>query len=1147
MIMIPFGRLTGPRASAGPVRRLGVLRTPVPTTLRCGVAVLALCWAGIGVCQAQRFEGRFDGVRGPGASGGLFGAVVDPRVQEQLELTSRQITQIQELLGQSRDDRDGLQQRLRAAETPAERDALIAEGSREREARKAEAEDQLRQLLAPRQFTLLQEVVQERETRREQMQNLVRVPGSVTGRLAAIGETELQLQLKLTIEQRAALEKILSDLSQGRTAMFEGLRTAKSEAERLQALERFHTARLVATKAADEQIGKLFSPEQLSLVDAKVKPSQPAEAIGGAEKPAAATPSAVTPVADAIPTTGTPAGSRPISQVANQVAQVQRGPTRPSAQKAEDEEDEDEEDEEDEDEESEAASPGVAKPAVTRPAGDSVADFKSSGTAPRSDRGRTRGEKQLSFRFRYAPWEMVLERFAEEAGLTLDMNVVPVGTFNYFDEGSYSPNEALDILNGYLLPKGYLLVRRDRFLVVVSLDEPVPPSLIPRVTVDELPQRGRHELLSVLFPVTAADVASSAQEVEQLLGPLGKVTALAKSNRLLVTDIGANLQRVYDLLIGDAAGDDRFRAFALKHVPAADAAQLVRDLFGLGADGRSRKAENSTAETVQVAIDVRTNSLLVTASPKEMAVISQAIEAVDVEAEGATGSLGGPFRTLSLGGRSSEEILPLLQKVWPQEQRNPIRVVVPSAIGPALRSDFNRSRPSLKEAPDAKEAPSSKEGPDGSESDEDKSGASLDAPRRIDTGALFRIAPQEAGVAGEGPRLRAGTADVFAAVDGDAVDGDAVEGNADAEIDQFEEPAETRPVVIAPSGNQLIIASEYTAALDRLQQLIVLLIRTAPKGPQWTLFYLRMAEAEATARMLSQLLPNSSVLAAPAARRPGEDEESEGGSSLSVSGSTGTPGVIRIIADTRANALFVSGTGAQIQEVEQLLKVLDEPDLPDSMRDRQPRMIPVENVPAAEVATALREVYREELEGSQATNVGGGGGNGGGGRGQGFGGGGPGGGQNPFVQMMVQGQGRAAAPRRAQMTLGVDARTNTLIVSANDALFKQVEDLVATLDQSASDVPTTVRVVPLQNASSAVVQQALNSLVGNVRVSTTGTPRPAQPATNNAAPNTNDGGNQGDFRDFQQRMFERMQNRNSGNGGGRGGGNGGGGRRRGGQ
>lgn len=99
--------------------------------------------------------------------------------------------------------------------------------------------------------------------------------------------------------------------------------------------------------------------------------------------------------------------------------------------------------------------------------------------------------EKVSFNFQHAAWADVLKTFAELAGLTLDLNVVPPGTFNYFDEKEYMPEEALDVINGYLLQKGYVLVRRDQFLVVVNIDDPIPPNLVPKVKVSDLPSCGK--------------------------------------------------------------------------------------------------------------------------------------------------------------------------------------------------------------------------------------------------------------------------------------------------------------------------------------------------------------------------------------------------------------------------------------------------------------------------------------------------------------------------------------------------------------------------------------------------------------------------------------------------------------------------------
>lgn len=307
--------------------------------------------------------------------------------------------------------------------------------------------------------------------------------------------------------------------------------------------------------------------------------------------------------------------------------------------------------------------------------------------------------KQLSFNFRYAPWTDVLTLFAETANLTLDLNAVPPGTFNYRDSRKYTPTEALDVLNGYLIQKGYILVRRDEFLVVVNIDNGIPPNLVPTIDVEDLPKRGRNELMSVLLPLTGMTADEAAQEASQLLGPQGKVVPLAKANKIVVTDIGSNLRRIQQLLsdIQVEDGDKVFRKFELEHINVLDADLVVRDLFGLGGRGvenvsgssnrydpRSRYGSSSSSRDprdpryapapadenarVTVALDERTNSLLVTASPTDMKIIEEAIEAVDLPPlDGVSGrsSREPYFEVYQLESADAMEVTKTLNVLFP--------------------------------------------------------------------------------------------------------------------------------------------------------------------------------------------------------------------------------------------------------------------------------------------------------------------------------------------------------------------------------------------------------------------------------------------------------------------------------------------------
>ncbi len=236
---------------------------------------------------------------------------------------------------------------------------------------------------------------------------------------------------------------------------------------------------------------------------------------------------------------------------------------------------------------------------------DVVASFGAS-AGEASVRPSAAGDQRISFNFRYAPWETVLKLFADAADLTLDLNDIPSGTFNHYDSKSYTIPEALDVLNGYLLPRGYVLVHRDNFLVCVNIDNGIPPNLVPTVTVEELATRGRNELMTVVFPLEGVeDVSALATEVEKLKGPQGSVAGITPARTLVVTDIGANLTRINHILRNFTTGpqDQVFKNYQLEHIFVDDAEYLVRSLLGLDTGSTPTATASASSQQQQMMME----------------------------------------------------------------------------------------------------------------------------------------------------------------------------------------------------------------------------------------------------------------------------------------------------------------------------------------------------------------------------------------------------------------------------------------------------------------------------------------------------------------------------------------------------------------
>ena len=150
--------------------------------------------------------------------------------------------------------------------------------------------------------------------------------------------------------------------------------------------------------------------------------------------------------------------------------------------------------------------------------------------------------------FRFQPWADVLNWLAEESDLSLVLDAPPPGTFNYSDNREYKPVEAIDLLNGVLATKDFTLIRRGRMLMVLDLKNEIPEGLIPRIALDDLDNRGRMELVSILFPLGGRPADDVNNEITPIIGRHGKSVILPKTGQILVTDYAGNM-RAIDALI----------------------------------------------------------------------------------------------------------------------------------------------------------------------------------------------------------------------------------------------------------------------------------------------------------------------------------------------------------------------------------------------------------------------------------------------------------------------------------------------------------------------------------------------------------------------------------------------------------------------
>ena len=237
-------------------------------------------------------------------------------------------------------------------------------------------------------------------------------------------------------------------------------------------------------------------------------------------------------------------------------------------------------------------------------------------------------EKKLRFNFRFQPWVDVLNWFAQQADLSLVLDAPPPGTFNYTDSHAYTVPEAIDLLNGVLLTKGYTLIRRERMLLVVNLEDGLPLDLIPRVGLDELDRRGQFEIVRASLPLSGRNPDEVKTEIEPLVGPHGKIDVLPKTGQVLVTDAAARIRAIRAVIESMPMPKPSEKPKPKKEPEKPTLATYAAGSVDPGAAIETFKALLPDAKVV---FDAKTEHFIVYAVPSQQASFKQALEQLQAE------------------------------------------------------------------------------------------------------------------------------------------------------------------------------------------------------------------------------------------------------------------------------------------------------------------------------------------------------------------------------------------------------------------------------------------------------------------------------------------------------------------------------------
>ena len=245
-------------------------------------------------------------------------------------------------------------------------------------------------------------------------------------------------------------------------------------------------------------------------------------------------------------------------------------------------------------------------------------------------RGRLDGTVEVLLNFQNAPWPVVLRQVAKEAGMAVELRAVPAGAFSYTDAQPRQLRDALDILNGFLIRDGFILIQHGRLLLLSAIDA-IPFHLVEVIRPEGLGDRGDYDLVTVEVGIDDASAPELAKELESLLSPVGKIVAVDAANKLMVTDICRRVKRIVSLIReGDRrSGEVSSKVIRLLNTSADDVVKSLQQVFGRSVVAANNGGATPSPNGTPVVSVLETNVLIVTGPEAEIQKITALVDELD--------------------------------------------------------------------------------------------------------------------------------------------------------------------------------------------------------------------------------------------------------------------------------------------------------------------------------------------------------------------------------------------------------------------------------------------------------------------------------------------------------------------------------------
>jgi type II secretory pathway component GspD/PulD (secretin) len=273
----------------------------------------------------------------------------------------------------------------------------------------------------------------------------------------------------------------------------------------------------------------------------------------------------------------------------------------------------------------------------------------------------------LRLNFRNAPIDLVLNYLSDAAGFIIEMDTPVRGNVSVISSHPMTADEAVDLVNSVLNKNGYAAIRNGRTLIILDKNEAKTRDIPVKVSNDPGSIPKNDEIVTQIIPIRFVEARQLVTDLSPFVSAQATIVANEAGNSIVITDTQSNIRHLVEIIKAidsSAEGETEIRVFHLSHASPTDVANELGQIFpsnnnatgnnqapirfggggggpggffqrmmaanaapNVGSSQNSRVQKQS--QVIAVA-DLRTSSVVVTASKDLMTEIAGMMEQLDV-------------------------------------------------------------------------------------------------------------------------------------------------------------------------------------------------------------------------------------------------------------------------------------------------------------------------------------------------------------------------------------------------------------------------------------------------------------------------------------------------------------------------------------